>query len=288
MHNWLTTLQLWDLRLEGVSPSPLCLCGDWGYSKHWPCTWTTLELWMLTCLPCLTLLLALLCSSAFLLAAVRWGKAHLHWPGPCCFLDFVLEPMTVSSASVSIILSLWLHLYSPKLCQPQWAGEGVVNLWNRGSFCSGPDPGRPPSSSLPAQVLLNLCQPTIPEPPWIQCPVPKQVSLWRFTISLGCVSLRSPTACLKTSTAHWPLPLPPGSEEWGLCSLTSLPLSLSLPPPSQFYFPILSGRNLLSSLPHSCFLPVVSDQQQHLGTCKKQNKQKKKQVIRTQSKPSKS
>lgn len=27
------------------------------------------------------------------------------------------------------------------------------------------------------------------------------------------VSLRSPTACLKTSTAHWPLPLPPGSEE---------------------------------------------------------------------------
>ena len=181
-------LQLWDLSLEGVSPSPLCLCGDWGYSKHWPCTWTTLELWMLKCLPCLTLLLALLCSSAFLLAAVRWGKAHLHWPGPCCFLDFVLEPMTVSSASVSIILSLWLHLYSPKLCQPQWAGEGVVNLWNGGSFCSGPDPGRPPSSSLPAQVLLNLCQPTIPEPPWIQCPVPKQVSLWRFTISLGCVT----------------------------------------------------------------------------------------------------
>ena len=120
MQNWLAMLQLWDLSLEGVSPPALCLCGAWGYSERRPCTWTTLELWILKCLPCLTLVLALLCSSASLLAAVRWGVAHLHSPGLCCFLDFVLEPMTESSASVSIILFLWLHLYNSKLCQPQW------------------------------------------------------------------------------------------------------------------------------------------------------------------------
>lgn len=42
-------------------------------------------------------------------------------------------------------------------------------------------------------------------------------SLETYYLSRLChgklVSLRSPTAFLETSTAHWPLPLPPGSEE---------------------------------------------------------------------------
>ena len=300
MQNWLAMLQLLDLSLEGVSPPALCLCGAWGYSECRPCTWTTLELWILKCLPCLTLVLALLCSSASFLAAVRWGVAHPHSPGRCCFLDFVLEPMTESSASVSIILFLWLHLYNSKLCQPQWplcpqgwgVGEGVVNLWDGGSFYSGPDPGRPPSSSPSPRVLLNLCQSTIPEPPWVRFPVPKQVSLWRLMISLGCVM---DSWFLSDPPKHFWRP----QQFTGLCHFFQevrsedsvlLPHFLSLCP---FLLPVDSTSPfcLVGIFFHHYLIVLFflwSQTSSSIWELVKNERKKKKQVIRTQSKPSKS